>query len=299
MTPTIVAVSTGTKSVVAGQSVSITCTVNSDATTPIIFMWKRIQNGGRIDPPTGAQATPQGERSNQLVWTSVGWQDGGQYECQASNQVGSRTSSPATLIVYYAADSVTLAASATTVNAGTSGSLTCSSSGGNPRPGLVIYDVTGGGQLNELVQSSDAATLTFSKLMQKSDNGAKYACKTNVNVAGVTIPVKTSNTITMNVQFSPNGLDAPQSLNLDESQTSFLRCQTTSSSNPETTLVWSGPGLGAPTTSTSRVDYGVKTVLDVSVTADRTRNDAIYTCTAKHLNQQIFTTKTTLNVNCK
>jgi hypothetical protein len=64
-------------------------------------------------------------------------------------------------------------------------------------------------------------------------------------------------------------------------------------------LTWSGSNLGASTTSTASMDYGVKAMNDSSVTGDRTINGAIFTCTATYNTQQTFTVNTTVNVNCK
>ena len=96
--PTTVTVSP-TVAVVAGQPVTLTCTVNNDVTLPVTFKWQRVQGTSRVDPPQAAVSATTG-KSSTLTWTGIPSQDGGQYECLATNEAGSKTSSPVTVTVY-------------------------------------------------------------------------------------------------------------------------------------------------------------------------------------------------------
>ena len=98
MPPTTVTVSP-TVAVVAGQPVTLTCTVKNDVTLPVTFKWQRVQGTSRVDPPQAAVSATTG-KSSTLTWTGITSQDGGQYECLATNEAGSKTSSPVTVTVY-------------------------------------------------------------------------------------------------------------------------------------------------------------------------------------------------------
>ena len=82
--------------VVAGQPVTLTCTVDNDVTLPVTFRWQRVQGTSRIEPPRAAVSATTG-KSSTLTWRGLPGQDGDQYECLATNEGGSKTSSPVTV----------------------------------------------------------------------------------------------------------------------------------------------------------------------------------------------------------
>ena len=91
MPPTTVTVSSNV-TVVAGQPDTLTCTVNDDVTLPVTFKWQRVQGTSRLDLPQAAVSATTG-KSSTLTWTGISSQDGGQYECLATNEAGSKSSS--------------------------------------------------------------------------------------------------------------------------------------------------------------------------------------------------------------
>ena len=101
------------------------------------------------------------------------------------------------------ADSVTLTASATTVAAGTTVTLTCTANGGNPRPGLELYRQPGNQLVKRIPQPSGQAVaqLVYTRTLNKEDNQARYVCRTLVTSTSIpNFPVKSSTEITFDVQ---------------------------------------------------------------------------------------------------
>ena len=98
---------------------------------------------------------------------------------------------------------VTLTASATTVAAGTTVTLTCTVNGGNPRPGLELYRQPGNQLVKRIPQPSEQAVaqLVYTGTLNKEDNQARYVCRTLVTSTSIpNFPVKSSTEITFDVQ---------------------------------------------------------------------------------------------------
>ncbi|XP_074644275.1 synaptogenesis protein syg-2-like [Tubulanus polymorphus] len=202
-----------------------------------------------------------------------------QYRCQTGNLYKDTT-----ITVYYPPSSVALQGPTSPVRDSTSVDFTCTATGGNPVPNLLISRTPVGSTVKQGV-----SPLTYSTSVTKTDNQAKYLC--TASGAGIPTPM-ISNKFVLTVNFQATSLTmvkkpADRVLFNNNQQ---MECKT-DSSNPAVQIQWFIYSsttwtalVSQPTTSqTSAAYHGFMATSALSITATKSMNQAQYRCQTGNL----------------
>ncbi|XP_074645031.1 nephrin-like [Tubulanus polymorphus] len=202
------------------------------------------------------------------------------YRCQTGNLYKDTT-----ITVYYPPSSVALQGPTSPVRDSTSVDFTCTATGGNPVPNLLISRTPVDGS----TVKQGVSPLTYSTSVTKTDNQAKYQC--TATGAGIPTPM-ISNKFVLTVNFQATSLTmvkkpADRVLFNNNQQ---MECKT-DSSNPAVQIQWFIYSsttwtalVSQPTTSqTSAAYHGFMATSALSITATKSMNQAQYRCQTGNL----------------
>ncbi|XP_074646834.1 nephrin-like isoform X2 [Tubulanus polymorphus] len=246
------------------SQLTITCDSSQSGATGLTYKW------------SGANLS--GQSNNKLSFTRISRTDSGVYTCNVSNIAGSVAGSIA-INVLYPPGNVKLQGPTSPVQVSATVILTCTATGGNPKPNLAITRTPEGSTVKQGINP-----LTYSTSVTKADNQAEYQC--TATGAGIPTPM-ISNKVRLTVNFQATTLKMVKKpadyVLVNHNQQ--IECKT-DSSNPAVQIQWFTyssttwtPLVSQPATNqTTGTNHGFVTTSILSITATKTMNQAQYRC---------------------